>query len=138
VKDFPAIDKTLVVRTDFSSDAGWQAVCAAMAKQLGEPDFGDTIECLSDPDYDGLTVEQLVGYSSGGGDALTDVFLVDDVAISQPDYPVLAVDLYEEPGRTFRVVASELWTVGANLSIANMDFSEFADGVGEDGIFRGY
>ena len=48
------------------------------------------------------------------------------------------VDLYEEPGRTFRVIPAEIWSVDNNLSIANMDFAEFADAVEPDGVFRGF
>ena len=46
--------------------------------------------------------------------------------------------MYDEPGRTFRVIPSEMWSVENNLSIANMDFAEFADAVDEDGVFRGF
>jgi hypothetical protein len=46
--------------------------------------------------------------------------------------------LYEEPGRTFRVIPSEMWSVENNLSVANMDFYEFADNVDLDGVFRGF
>jgi hypothetical protein len=38
----------------------------------------------------------------------------------------------------FRVIPSQMWSVENNLSIANMDFFEFADAVGDDGIFRGF
>ena len=48
------------------------------------------------------------------------------------------VDLWEQPGRTFRVIPTEAWGVQNNLPIANMDFSEFADRVDPDGIFRGF
>lgn len=48
------------------------------------------------------------------------------------------VDLDDEPGRTFRVIPRELWSVENNLSIANMDYRDFADSVGADGVFRGF
>jgi len=51
---------------------------------------------------------------------------------------VLVVDLYDEPGRSFRVVPQEAWSVENNLSISNMDFEEFADSVDADGVFRGF
>ncbi|MGW4825917.1 DUF6924 domain-containing protein [Streptomyces sp. NPDC004227] len=55
------------------------------------------------------------------------------------EYPILVLDLYEEGrGRSFRVNASELRSVGANLSIGNMDFGEFADAVDGDDVFRGF
>jgi len=51
---------------------------------------------------------------------------------------VLVVDLYSDPGRSFRVIPSELWGVENNLSLANIDFEEFADAVDRDGVFRGF
>jgi hypothetical protein len=38
----------------------------------------------------------------------------------------------------FRVVPQEMWAVENNLSLGNMDFKEFADAVGQDGVFRGF
>jgi hypothetical protein len=31
-----------------------------------------------------------------------------------------------------------MWGVENNLSVANMDFHEFADNVEDDGVFRGF
>ena len=45
---------------------------------------------------------------------------------------------YGEPGRAFRAIPSEVEPIVANLAIANMDFSEFADYADEDGVFRGF
>jgi hypothetical protein len=66
------------------------------------------------------------------------VFIVDQAAVSHPDHPILVVDLSTEPGRSFRVIPTEVWSVENNLSIANMDFDEFADQVDQDGVFRGF
>jgi hypothetical protein len=57
---------------------------------------------------------------------------------ADPEHPVLALDLYSDPGRTLRVIPSEMWGVENNLSLANMDFEEFADAVDKDGVFRGF
>jgi hypothetical protein len=46
--------------------------------------------------------------------------------------------LFDDPGRVFRVVPSQILGIENNLSTANMDFDEFADSVGEDGVFRGF
>jgi hypothetical protein len=35
-------------------------------------------------------------------------------------------------------VPAELWSVENNLSLANMDFHQFADNVAPDGVFRGF
>lgn len=66
------------------------------------------------------------------------VFLVDNVTISDPETPLVALDLLHEPGRWFRVVPAEMWSVENNLSIANMDFFEFAEAADPDGVFRGF
>lgn len=124
-----------MLRTDFSDDSAWESICAAIREPVGE--FRAYVECLSDPEYDGLTVEQLTTLVPTGSDH-TFVFIVDQMALTHPDHPILVVDLYDEPGRTFRVIPSEMWGVENNLSLANMDFSEFADNVDEDGIFRGF
>jgi hypothetical protein len=51
---------------------------------------------------------------------------------------LLAVDLYDEPGRTFRLPPWWYADVSANLSISNMDFHEFADAADESGTYRGF
>ena len=51
-------------------------------------------------------------------------FIMDRTAIQGPEFPVLVVDLFDEPGRTFHVVPSQIQGVQNNLSIANMDFGE--------------
>ena len=65
-------------------------------------------------------------------------FIVDKTTLSDKDQPVLVVDLQKEPGRTFRVIPSQMWAVENNLSLANMGFDEFADSVDADGIFRDF
>ncbi|GAB3849114.1 hypothetical protein GCM10027610_071720 [Dactylosporangium cerinum] len=66
------------------------------------------------------------------------LFLVDSVTITHPEMPLLAVDLCYEPGRSFWVVPTEMWSVENNLSLFNMDFSDFANNVDPDGVFRGF
>ena len=50
----------------------------------------------------------------------------------------LAVGLHDEPGRTFRVPPRWYADISANLTIANMDFAEFADAVDKSGTYRGF
>ena len=136
MKQLPQTENALVLRTDFSDDAAWESIC----KAIGEPGAGGFqayVDCISDREYDGLTVEQLTALSPKGSDR-TFAFIVDQTALTHPDHPILVVDLHDEPGRTFRVIPFEMCSVENNLSIANMDFSEFADNVDKDGIFRGF
>jgi len=46
--------------------------------------------------------------------------------------------LYEGSGREFRAVPSQIQAIENNLSIANMDFEEFAESADESGVFRGF
>jgi hypothetical protein len=135
-KKLPNTEHSLVLRTDFSDDAAWEALCAAI-QEPSEEGFKAFVDCISDPAYAGLTVKQLVALSAKGSDC-SFVFVADRTALSDPERPVLVVDLYDEPGRTFRVIPREMWGVENNLSIANMDFHEFADHAEPDGVFRGF
>jgi hypothetical protein len=132
-RPLPRSDNTLVLRTDFSDEAAWRSLCRAIQEPVGE--FRAYVECVSDPQYEGVTPEQLVTLNSQGYNFM---FLADHVALAGSDQLILVVDLSEVPGRTFRVVPYEAWGVENNLSLSNMGFSEFAEAVGPDGVFRGF
>ena len=135
MKEIPNTEKTLVLRTDFSDDNAWKLICAAIQKPVGI--FRANVDFLSDPAFNGLTSEQLLSlvpqHSDNGF-----IFIVDRETLIHPDHPVLVMDLLSEPGRTFRVIPSEMWGIENNLPIGNMDFEEFADSTDPDGIFRGF
>jgi hypothetical protein len=135
VKKLPKTENAMVLRTDFSDEPAWEAVCAAIREPVGE--FQAYLDFVSDPEYDGLTVEQLTEMVPQGSEP-TFLFVVDRTTLTHPERPILVVDLYDEPGRTFRVIPSEMWGIENNLSIANMDFFEFAEAADADGIFRGF
>lgn len=136
MRKLPKSDNSLMLRTDFSDDAAWAALCAAVQEPSDEG-FQARLDCISDPGYEGLTVDQLVALAKKGGDH-SFVFVADRLALTDPEQPVLVVDLYDQPGRTFRVIPREMWGVENNLSIANMDYFEFADSADADGVFRGF
>jgi hypothetical protein len=131
----PEYDYSLVIRTDFSDDAAWSQVCAAMQEPQTEGEFRAMVECISDKACAGLAPEAVASVLPEDSHRPF-VFLVDARTISQPGHPILVVDLLEEPGRTFRVIPSEAWGVENNLRIANMSFAEFAESVDADGVFR--
>jgi len=89
---------------------------------------------VDDPGYAGLTTEQLVGLVDSSHKSF--LFVVDHEAISNPEHSILVLDLRHEPGRTFRAVPRAVQVIENNLSIANMDFDDFADTVDTDGVFR--
>jgi len=134
MKKIPVTESALIIRTDFSDQTAWERL-TALAREPDDP-FIFNMEFLDDAGNGGATVEQLMR-------ALPDdyphsfIVLADRVAISEPDYPLLVVDLEEERGRQFRALAAQVASIENNLSIANMGFEEFADSVDETGVFRG-
>jgi len=135
MKKIPKTENSLALRTDFSDDRAWETVCAAIDEPVGE--FKAYVDFVSDPEYAGLEAEELPAMPSDDPHRRF-AFIVDHMALSHPEHPILVVDLKDEPGRAFRVIVSEMWGVENNLSIGNMDFEEFADAVDRDGIFRGF
>ncbi|MER5699935.1 hypothetical protein ABT255_47900 [Streptomyces mirabilis] len=132
----PADLTSLVLRTDFTDASVWSAVREA----LHADDRHVSATCVSDPRFDGVSVQALTADEPGANedDPVTALFLADCVTMADPAYPLLAVDLADQPGRTFRVAARHFHDVSANLSIANMDFADFADAADETGTYRGF
>jgi hypothetical protein len=135
MKTIPTTANAQVIRTDFSDQTAWEKLTTNL-QNPAEP-FIFNLEILDDQEHNSATVEQLMAalpqdYSHS--------FLViaDSTAISQPDYPLLIIDLREEAGRQFRAITAEVPSIENNLSIANMDFTDFSSAVDADGIFRGF
>jgi hypothetical protein len=143
-----------LIRTDFSSDETWQRVVNEVSKEVdivGDGElYAPNIEAISHPGFRSTTPEALAnawprehhGY----------VILADErsmrEATSDGELAVVFVDLNASVkdedefgwifGQAFRCVASEVAGIEANLSVANMDFAEFADWAGDSGVFRGF
>lgn len=135
MRQLPDTHNTLVLRTDFSDAAAWEAICAAIQKPVGA--FKAFVDFVDDPAYNNIAIEQVLALVPPDSNH-TFMFIVDRIALSQADHSILAVDLNEERGRIFRVLPSQIWDVENNLSLETMDFAEFADAVDNDGIFRGF
>jgi hypothetical protein len=131
----PASGSALVLRTDFSDDDAWDAVCEASAAETPEG-FMAGLSFVSDPVFTGITARQVAGLTSES--YRTFLFLADNVTVTDPEMPLIAVDLYDEPGRSFRVAVSRISSVENNLSLVNMRFREFADHADPDGVFRAF
>jgi hypothetical protein len=127
----------LVIRTDFSDQRRWDALRAAIAAPVGDFGFLADVEFVNDRVYAGLGTRQLLESLPKGG-AHTFVIVADPTTMSQPEHPLLIVDLHTDRGREFRAIPSAIQAIENNLSLANMDFAEFADSVDADGVFRGF
>ncbi|MFE0475976.1 DUF6924 domain-containing protein [Streptomyces sp. NPDC058947] len=127
---------SLVLRTDFGDDTAWDAVRAAL-DAAGEYPHATYVSELRFADVE---VQALLDEEAAADEdaQIIHVFLADATTLREPGHPLLAVDLSDEPGRTFRLPARWFPDVSANLSIANMDFAEFADATDGSGTFRGF
>jgi hypothetical protein len=132
----PPSDATLLVRTDFSDQKAWEALRTAVGSPT-EEGFMATVEVLDDRAYQDLTTEQILGLVPEDHQYRL-LAVADKTTMSSSEMPLLVIDLFEEPWGVIRVIASEFWSIENNLSLANMDFDEFAGAVDEDGIFRGF
>ncbi|MGW5384413.1 DUF6924 domain-containing protein [Nocardia sp. NPDC003963] len=141
--DYLEDDVSLLIRTGFGDDDAWRVVAAlAMAPGTGEEaEFVATLTCIDNPENDGLSADALLDRI--GDRPIYFAFLADTVTLTDPEHPIVAVDTGpaetgHERGRTVRIVPSEMWGIENNLSIANMDFADFADAAEPDGVFRGF
>ena len=137
MKPLPKTENALVLRTDFSDKSAWTAICKIIQRPVGIFRFRANVEFLDDAAYADISKDQLLELIPHDYNH-SFIILVDQTAILQPDYPLLILDLYERSGNEFRAVPSQIQAIENNLSIANMDFEEFADSVDEDGFFRGF
>jgi hypothetical protein len=135
MKQLPETENPLVLRTDFSNQTAWEAICQTIRQPV--TGFYAYVEFVDEAGYAALTKAQLLALIP---DHYTHSFIIiaDQIAISRPDHPLLIIDLYERSGQEFRAIPSQVQAIENNLSIANMDFEEFAEAVDEDGVFRGF
>lgn len=156
MKTLPQADNALLVRTDFSSESAWDAICRAIDEppaEYGEAFaeyaamnalVGQSIEPLpanvtrvDDPSFAGLSPDELAERLPAGHDQVV-LFVADQMTMVETDHPILVVDLFEERRPTLRIVPSQLQAVEGNLSLANMDWEEFAGALDASGVFRGF
>jgi hypothetical protein len=135
MKTIPTTETAQVIRTDFSDQTAWEKLTTNL-RNPAEP-FIFNLEILDDQERNGATIEQLLA-ALPPNYPHSFLVIVDSTAISQTDYPLLIIDLREEPGRQFRAIATEVPSIENNLSIANIDFADFSSAVDTDGIFRGF
>ncbi|MGA8248509.1 MAG: hypothetical protein WB797_16505 [Nocardioides sp.] len=162
IRDVLGSDSTPLIRTDFSDDAAWQTVVSEVSKPVdldpenaasGENGYAPDLTLIDDRAFEGVTgaalgadldvVEDACGYALladdrsmaealAGGELTLDYV---DLSITDPDDAELFNSYL---GRSFRCVVPEIASIDANLSIANLDFSDFADNTDPDGVFRGF
>jgi hypothetical protein len=131
-----------VVRTDFSDDKAWDTVWRDIITPRDYFDEGFVVDVTPVvlPEFQGWTGEEIATLM-----ALSEkhslVLVVDTVTLSSSDHRVLVVEIdllggEREQPRSFRATPLALCDVVTNLSIANMDWEDFSEGVDDDGVLR--
>jgi hypothetical protein len=155
-------EATALIRTDRSNDAAWARIIDAINTPVDTTGSGDSDEFyvpnvipLVHPAFEGATGETLAGAIEAAGDVPPGYVLLADIrsmseAATGGELTLGYVDLscadpedadlfHTFMGRTFRCTIPEIAAIEVNLSIANMDFHEFADYADErGGVFRGF
>ena len=128
-----------MLRTAFENQQAWETVCKLIRAPV--PAIGDTfyayVQFLDDVAFRALGITELLTRVPGDYKH-SFLFVVDSTAISHPEFPILVIELRGTAGRNFRATPATIQAIENNLTISNMDFSEFANAVDEDGIFRGF
>src|ERR1041384_1671678 len=137
MKPIPETENPLVLRTDFSNQVIWQAICKRIQQPVDIFHFRANVGFLDDKEYTDMTKTQLLELIPESYNH-SFIILADRITISHPEHPLLIVDLYEKSGHEFRAIPTQIQAIENNLSIANMDFEEFAAAVDVDGVFRGF
>ncbi|EXG82273.1 DUF6924 domain-containing protein [Cryptosporangium arvum] len=128
------VDRTLLIRTDFTDDAGWLAVRGLLEGHAR--DSGTELRFVEERAFDGRTPEQL-GVDLGADPERSFAFVADASTLATAEHPVLVVDLADLPGRAFRVVAPGVAAVQEALELSNISFDVYLRRCDEDGVFRG-
>jgi len=87
------------IRTDFSSAVRWQEICHTLGEALRELEM--KAQFIEARELDCASPGDLVPILEGNP-YYSFALILDRVSMESPDFPVLVLDLLEEPGRTFR------------------------------------
>jgi Domain of unknown function (DUF6924) len=128
--------QAVVVRTDFSDEECWRAVREEMLAET-EEGFRAYVDIVEDPGFDGLGADEVL---AAAGVDYTFGFLIvaDHLTMAGPGHPLLVLDLADERGTSFRALPGMIQSVENNLSLANLDFADFAAAAKRDGVYRGF
>lgn len=131
----PQGEATPRIRTDFCDDDAWsQAVEAATA--TSPEGFRAVLQIVDDRAFEGADAERLAELAETTTEHVL-LVIADRLTMTDPERSLLCIDPLP-PGGSFRTVPEQLWGVENNVSLANMDFAEFAAATDQNGVFRGF
>jgi hypothetical protein len=142
----PAGEEALLVRTSFDDEDGWRALLDEFGGANAQGRIGVDLEwetddmddfplyalAVDDRRFEGLCPGQVPALAPPADSSADEyvgsaslVLLADARTFSEPGGPLTVVDLFETPGRSTVVARPHVAGMVCNLSIANMDFSDF-------------
>lgn len=128
------MENTPLVRLDFSDEDAWVAVLARV-RQLSHDGFTANVQIVEDAALAVRDASDLAAEARTNS-ALSLCVFADRTTMAGRDHALLCIDLHSLS--SLRVVPEALWSIENNVSIGNMDFTEFVGAAGADGIFRGF
>jgi hypothetical protein len=129
----------IVVRIDFSDERTWARLRQEIATFRGPLGASAPIEFLDESSLNGASLSQ-VQAALPPSYLHSFVIIADARTMTHPEHPLLVVALRLDAGREFRAAPNTVLDIAVNLSLANMDFGDFADEADrtEGGVFRGF
>jgi hypothetical protein len=141
VADLPNSYSVPVLRADFTDDALWLRLQEVIRSPTREG-FLAHVEFVEDRTLTDLTEAELgSAYPRAYPHEYPHpvLFIVDGLTVSSADHSLIVVNLNSRVSTPpFRTLPRHIVSIQNNLSIANMDFFEFARAAGADRIFRGF
>lgn len=133
--ELPDAKNPLVILTTEVEKTQWNELKHAITERY-DLGFRAYVDFSDNKEFVGIIPEDFQGFKEKAYKH-SFVFLADVETISNPEHPIICVDLYDEPGKYFRVIPSEMWAIENNLTISNVSFDEFYGACDEDGVYRG-
>jgi hypothetical protein len=132
----PKSDQALLLRSDYSDQAAWDEL-RRLVEAPYEDGFRANLTFVDEPQISDKSLDELMTLVEASG-YRSFFFVADREAIMGHDHAVIVVDLVDQRGRNFRVIPSQMWSVENNLSLANLDFSDFVESTDSAGVYRGF
>ena len=98
--------------------------------------FVANLTVVSDPAWASASVTDIQTAHAGDKERVV-AFVFDATAASDEKHSLLCINLASKKVRTMRVLPSEVWSVENNLSLGNMEWSDFASAL-KEGVFVGF
>ena len=147
-------DDPWVIRTDVSDEKAWLSIKEHVSapQSDGKNQFYAYVRFIDHKTYHDKSAHDVVVSLPDNYNGFF-CFIVDRETIENSEHPLLVVDFEPAdlasfdriprntpPGdiKTFRSLPAQIQAIENNLSIANVDFDDFAKAVDANGVFRGF